>query len=1194
MHLVERFIRNPTKVAVGVMFLVLFGVISFMRMPIQLTPEVESPVISIETRWIGASPQEVEREITQAQEEQLKGLEGMVEMTSESKDSESEIRVELAVGTSMPEALLKVNSLLQQVREYPIDAEKPVIRTRDLSRRSIGIFVFRPRVAEADEIAMFQRQHPELADLLEPARIAFNTGLRLQRLRELAEQHPEIQPLLPPGVNVQAQRRFAENVIEARLERVDGVGDARVLGGRQEELQVIVDPRRLAARQLTIVDLRRVLETENKDTSAGDIWEGKRRYTVRTPARFRGPEDVEEVIVARRAGGPVYVRDVAKVQLGYRKPEGIALRIGSESLTLLVSRQNNANVLDVMEGLRAAVHELNEGILKSQGMMIEQVYDETDYVYSAVGLVQQAIFVGGALTVIVLLLFLRSARSTLVVGVAIPVCIIGTFLVLNLLSRSLNVVSLAGLAFAVGMLVDNAVVVLENVYRHYQMGDNVVSSVVDGTREVWGAVVASTLTTLAVFLPVLFVQEEAGQLFRDIALAISSAVALSLVVSVIVIPTAAARLLRKPQDGGLDGDHDLMFPEDESDNGHASALDNHVGSRRHEIWHSATPRWLGGLTTLGQRFVSHVVRVNMGLQRGVAPRVLTVVGFIGGACLLSWLLMPKAEYLPSGNRNLIYGSLSLPPGYNLNRMEQVGRSIEKGLRPYWDVDVNSEEAKQLKYPPIRDFFFIAFGREVFMGVRSEDPMRAKELIPLIRQLTSNIPGAIGGARQSSLFSRGRGAGRSIDVEITGPEIETLVALGHEVMNRVAEVIPDAQAKPEPSLDLSSPEIHVLPRREQAADMGMSAEDVGYTVNALIDGALAGDYFLGSDKVDLRIIGQDEFAGHTEDIDSLPIAVPTGQVVPLGAIANVQFSSGPEQINHRERQRAITISVAPPESMPLGEAMDQIREMVIQPVFADDKVSPLYQINLSGTADDLVQTWNALRWNVALAVLITYLLMAALFESWIYPLVIILSVPLGAVGGILGLRMLNVYLSLTGDSVQHLDVLTMLGFVILIGTVVNNAILIVHQSLNLMRRGQPRETAVLESVGTRVRPIFMTTTTTVLGLLPLVLFPGAGSELYRGLGSVVLGGLVVSTMFTLVLVPTLFTLTLDVLDALARRLTAWRRPKSLPRELRRRLHRHRVPESVDTQDSEVSWASTQPTSTTTPHQKDTSLKNANED
>jgi HAE1 family hydrophobic/amphiphilic exporter-1 len=895
------------------------------------------------------------------------------------------------------------------------------------------------------------------------------------------------------------------------------------------------------------MQVRNALRQQNRDISAGDLWEGKRRYVIRTLGRFRSPEQVGDVIVAQSNASPVYLRDVAEVRRGFKKPTGRVKNFGTTCLAINCVRETGANVLETMAGLKQAVDELNRDVLEPRKLELIQTYDETDYIYSAINLVRQNILVGGLLTIAVLLLFLRSGRSTLVIALAIPTSIIGTFLMLNLMGRSLNVISLAGLAFAVGMLVDNAVVVLENVYRHHQSGDDSFAASVRGAKEVWGAVVASTLTTLAVFLPVLFVEEEAGQLFRDIALAISSAVGLSLIVSITVIPTSAARLLRKrgrgrSADDERDDASDLSehaMPQRQAsrrDTPLDGAWDRHPrGSARLRPARRGARRVrpLAGLVGLadlvGQRFVNHVVGVNAFLQRSVLLRVATVAGLVVLALGLSYLMMPPVEYLPSGNRNLVFGQLLPPPGYNLEQLLELGTTLENRTERYWNIDPEDPEIENLDYPAISDFFFVASDRRVFFGLRAVDPLRAGELVPLIQGLATELPGTIAFAGQTSLFSRDLTGARSVDVEITGPEISELVGLGRRIFGEVLRVMPGARPFPQPSLDLSSPEIHVLRKPNQASDVGVTNDELGYTVDALIDGAYATDYYIGGDKIDLTIVGNEQFAERTQDLAQLPVATPSGQLVGLEGLARVQLSGGPEQINRRERRRSVTIQVTPPPEVPLEQAIDTITTEIVGPLRAQGAIPPDYQIRLAGTADKLRATWKALRWNVVLALVITYLLMAALFESWLYPLVIIFSVPLGAVGGFFGLWLLNVFLGLTtgGKTVQSLDVLTMLGFVILIGTVVNNAILIVHQSLNHMRdEGMPQREAILASVRNRIRPIFMTTSTTIFGLLPLVLFPGAGSELYRGLGAVVLGGLLVSTFFTLVLVPTLFSLMME--------------------------------------------------------------------
>ena len=558
MHPIKAFLHNPIKIAVGVILLALFGLISLVRMPMQLTPEVEIPTITVQTRWPGASPQEVELEIVQEQEEQLQGVEGVTKMSSESQDSLGRINLEFLVGIDMDEALLKVNSRLSQVPEYPENADEPVISTSSASDRAIAWFILSARMPPAETIEAFQaelrRSDPksQVATELDAVLDTSNPGLGELRLRRLASRFPQVGELLPAKIDIPKLRKFAEDIIEARLERVPGVSNSNVLGGRELEFQVVLDPHKLAARQLTMQQVRQVLFAQNKDTSGGDFWEGKRRYVVRTLGQFRSPEAVAEQVLAIHDGAPVYVRDVAVtggIHLGYKKPDGFVRRFGSASLAINAQRETIANVLEVMKGLRRQTQTLNETILRDRGLLLTQVYDETDYIYSAIRLVNQNIVVGGLLTILVLLVFLRSGRSTLVIGLAIPTSIIGSFLMLHMMGRSLNVISLAGLAFAVGMLVDNAVVVLENIYRHYQLGHSPFDAAERATKEVWGAVVASTLTTLAVFLPILFVQEEAGQLFRDIALAISSAVGLSLLISVTVIPTSSSRLFREGGEG---------------------------------------------------------------------------------------------------------------------------------------------------------------------------------------------------------------------------------------------------------------------------------------------------------------------------------------------------------------------------------------------------------------------------------------------------------------------------------------------------------------------------------------------------------------------------------------------------------------------------------------------------------------------
>jgi HAE1 family hydrophobic/amphiphilic exporter-1 len=1088
MHLIELFIRNPVKVSVGVLLVTLFGTIALVKMPVELTPRVERPRMTVRARWNGAGPQEIEHEIVTKLEELLNDLPGMTEMTSQCRESQGYISMEFSVGTNMSDVLVHITNRLGQIRDYPEDADEPIIYTSDNSRSPIARFNLIIRPPDPELIVEYQARHPELADVLETVHVGTNPALAREKLEALIGEHPELAPLMPPHVDVDKLTLFAKQTIADQLTRVTGVSYVWIWGGQKPEMQVIIDPFELAGRQLTISDIRQALRNENQDTPGGDLQQGDEHFVVRTMGRYTSPEQVADEILGVHDGAAVYVRDVADVRLGYKRGREGAWQFGSPSLSIGVTKSPGANLFDVMEGVKRVRDELNGGVLRQRGVYLHQTADSTIYVESALGLVKKNILLGGFFTVVILLVFLRDARSTLVVALAIPVSIVGTFLMLGLLGRSLNVISLAGMAFAVGMLVDNAVVVLENIVRHHQRGEDPVTAAIQGTTEVWGATLASTLTTAAVFIPTLFVQEEAGQLFADIALAISCGVGLSLLVSVTVIPTAACRLLSRQN-----------------------------GSRSSRI------QWLRPLDRLASKFVSGVVGINEWLLTSTLLRIAVIVVFFGGALLLTFLLTPPIEYLPKGNRNLISGSVYPPPGYSVDRMLRIGQQFHQALRPF--VDGVSPESGSAPFtgPRVADLGYGTYGGSIWMSARATDPRRTSELLPIMRKIASDItaddPDIDISINQAGLFESGwNRAGRSIDIDIRGPELTRLVELGRQIREMSREKIPGATVTARPSLNLSAPQIQVVPRKFEAAEMGMTSTELGYNVSALVDGAYATGYFYEGTEIDLTIVAHENISIKEQD---LPVAIPDGKIVPLSAIADIVVRTGPPQIAHVERSRAITISVVPPDEMALGEAIDIVDQEVFQPLKENGDLQGLYTITMSGTADKLRATWQALRFNFLIVLLITYLLMAALFESWLYPFVIMVSVPLAGVGGLIGLKLMNLFV------LQQLDILTMLGFIILVGTVVNNAILIVHQSLNHMRVDNltPQQ-AIVTSVRNRVRPIFMTTFTTTFGLLPLVLFPGAGSELYRGVGSVVLGGLIVSTLFTMFLVPCLFSLTLE--------------------------------------------------------------------
>jgi HAE1 family hydrophobic/amphiphilic exporter-1 len=1049
-------IDHPVTVIVGVLLVVIFGMLALFRIPVQLIPDVDVPQAVVTTVWPGASPEEIETEIVREQEEQLKAIEGLVEMKSESRQSSGVVRLKFQTGMDQDGILLRVSNRLQQVPQYPANALKPVVTSKDpFEENAMAWLVFRA--------------------------------------------------LPGSDIDMEHEREFVEETVKPALERVLGVATANIYGGVDRELQVIVDPQKLALRGLSIGRVAAVLDVENRDVSAGDFDEGKRAYVVRTVGEYGEPADVEAVVLAWIDGAPVYVRDVATVRLGYRDRDSVMRERGHPTISLGLIREAGSNTLLVMAGVEETMAELNAGPLAARGVELTVAFAESGYIERAISLVQRNIFVGGGLAILVLLLFLRSISSTFVVGLAIPVSIIGTFLVMTALGRNINVVSLAGLAFAVGMIVDASIVVLENIYRHVQMGKSRRQAAAEGTSEVWGAVLASGLTTIAVFLPVVFVQEEAGQLFRDIAVAVCAAVAMSLVVSVTLIPTLSARILSA-----------------------ARATDNRAEGE-HGGW-----RDLGGIVHLGERFSGAVSDLIHAMTASMALRLTLILVLTVGALGTAWALMPDTEYLPTGNMNFAFGFVLPPPGYNIDENIELTKMIEERLRPYWEAMPGSPEAAELDAPPIEQFFAGSFSGGSFMGAITypEHSENTRQLIDVMQGALMGIPGTFGIVQQPSIFQRGADPGRSINVDITGPELERLIELGGRVFGAVTATMPGAQAQPIPSLDLGNPEIRVIPDRERAAEMGLTASDIGFALNALVDGVKVSEYQYQGRSIDLVLRGADPYAARSQDIQALNIATPSGRSVTIGDVAEVIGINGPQQINHIERVRALTIQIIAPREMALEAAMRHVQEEILAPMRADGSFGGPYDARLAGTADKLTSTRRALQANFILALVVTYLLMAALFESFLYPFVIMFSVPFAAVGGFLGLWGVNALIAY-----QALDVIAMLGFVILIGIVVNNAILIVHQTLNYMRDGglHHRE-ALRTAVRDRIRPIFMSTLTSVMGMSPLVLFSGAGAEIYRGLGSVVVGGLVVSTLFTLILVPAVFSVVLDVRESLQRR---WR-------------------------------------------------------
>jgi HAE1 family hydrophobic/amphiphilic exporter-1 len=1014
-------INEPVKIIVGVLIIVLFGAIGLHRMPYQLSPSLTIPQITVTTIWTGATPYEIEREIVEEQEKVFKGIPGLAQMESTSSTGIGTITLKFRLGTDLDDALLRVSNKLNEVRSYPDTAERPVINATGAATSPVIWMALKTKDGNSNSIYTY--------------------------------------------------RTFFEDEIKQYLERVDGVAELFIGGGTEKEMHVILKPERLAAYGLTIEDIATVLQAENINVSAGNLGVGRRDFRIRTVAEFQSPEDIENMIILSTGQRRVRLSDIAAVSFGYEKQMDEIIHNGTSGIGIGVKPEPGANILELTDRVEKTVAWLNAEKLKAENIYLHWIYDERPYIKGAIKLVQTNIIIGGTLAVFVLLVFLRSFASTLIVALAIPISIVGCFIFLSLFGRTLNVVSLAGISFAVGMLLDSAIVVLENIDRHRKMGKNAFEAAYDGTKEVWGAILASSLTTVAVFLPVVFIAEEAGQLFRDIAIAVTMAIILSLFVAVSVIPMFSNKLFGFRENGDT-------FEETR-------------------------------LTRTGGLVVDKIMYLVALATRNWATRITTILSLTVFSVLVTYFLIPKMEYLPQGNRNFVFSIMVPPPGLSYDERKEIGQSIFTTVDPHMGHTHGG-------LPGIREMFYVGADRFMFLGAMSSDEQRGGELVPLFSQTINSIPGMFGVSNQAGIFQTRLGGGRTIDVDVSAQDLDTIVRVAATMFGMLQQEIPGAQVRPVPSIELLYPEVNLLPDRDRLRAADMTARELGVTLDVLLDGRKVGDFKEeGRKKIDLVLKAADRDFTTPEQLYEAPVATAKGKIVPISSLSRLERTTGVTEIRHLERQRTISLQVTPPKSISLEEAMDRIRDNLV-PALNTQGMLEGVTVTLSGEADKLTQTRKALQWDFVLAAVIIYLLMSGLFGNFIYPLVVLFTLPLAAVGGFVGLKLVNLLIH-----PQPLDILTMLGFVILIGVVVNNAILIVYQALNNIRfLCMDYRQAILESTRTRLRPIYMSTFTSIFGMLPLVLAPGPGSEIYRGIGSVILGGLAVSSVFVIFIIPSL--------------------------------------------------------------------------
>lgn len=1002
---------NPPAVAAAALIVLLFGTLSMIKLPIVLLPDTRQPILTVNANWREAAPNEVEESLVEPIEEAMKGLPGLLEMRSQSNRGNGAVTLKFEIGTDMTRQMLDVVSRLNTLPALPPDADEPqVIGGDNWTGANAASILVRPIDGNTTE--------------------------------DLAATYQQLM----------------EEVVQPRLARVPGVSRVSLEGGRPREVQVHFDAHQLAALGLTPQDLAQTI-TRARDASAGFVSIGRRNFTVRVTGR-EPVDELGSLIVGWSDDRPLYLREVADIHVGYQDSQAFTYRNGVPGYYITLGRNSDSNLVALLDGVKVALAELNDGPLKKEKLAADLSWDASVYVRRAIGFVQESLVLGVLLAVGALWYFLRGPRALLVVAASIPVSLFFAVITMHLLGRTLNVISLAGLAFSTGIVIDAALIVQGNILRYLQEGRTALDATLTGAQEVLPALFASMMTSVAIFLPVLFMQGIEGQLFRDLAITMSVSHAASLLVAVTVIPAANRWALAK------------RIPLD-----------------AHDHWWKA------------------MSRIAMRATRTPAARAAWIASLVGGSVAFILLLAPKVDYLPVAQTDLIWNTFLLPPGGNIETLrEEFAPEIIRRLQPHL-------EGK--KFPAVKYYNLSAWGGNNGLSViYPKDPREMKEMVRVLREeIMTGIPDTQIFVSRGSLLDVDGSNARQIELHLQGPELTGLMQAAAVAVKEIPTAIPDSYPQALPGLELNEPEIQLKPDEWRVSHAGLTRDTLASAVRAFTGGLWAGEYFDGNDRLD--IILKSEKWHSPEELAEMPLMTPGAGVQTLGELAELKQTVGPSLLTRVDGHRTVSVFFTPPEDMSLDEAIGRVKSTVEPKVRA--MLPANAQLLYAGSANQLHQALLAMGQNFALALLILFALMAALFRSIWDAFLVMLVLPVSMAGGIAALRIIGLF------TFQALDLLTMIGFIILLGLVVNAAILLVDQTRAREREGLPRADALREALETRARPIVLSTLTAVLGMLPLIAMPGLGAEIYRGLAAVVAGGMVIGTAFTWFLMPSLLRL-----------------------------------------------------------------------
>jgi multidrug efflux pump len=1024
MKLSEVSIQRPVLAAVLSLAILLFGVISLLRLPVREYPDIESPVVSVTTVYRGASPQTVETEITDVLEEQLSTIEGVKLITSSSQEQVSRVTVEFNLNRDVDEAANDVRDRVSRVGgSLPSTAEDPIIAKQDVNAQPIMWLAL--------------------------------SGERYNTL-ELTE--------------------VAENVLSERLQRVEGVGSAFVGAARRYAMRIWLDPQRLAARGLTVADVEAALRAENAEIPSGRVEGRGREFSVRTRGDLSRPEEFAAIVVAQQGDRPVRIGDVADVRIGAEDDRSTARYNGVTAVGIGVVKQQKASTVDVAREVKRIMPELQAQL--PAGMKFETAFDASVFINDSIHEVIVSLCVAFVLVILVIVTFLGSLRATVIPVIAIPVSLIGTFTAVYFLGFTINILTLLAMVLAIGLVVDDAIIMLENIYRHMEMGKGRMRAALDGAQEIGFAILATTIALVAVFVPVAFLTGRVGRLFNEFGVAVAVSVLISGFVALTLTPVLCSLMLKH-----------IPGHVDEEGPGPVRGASNQTAEKV-PAWRRAFDRFFHDLHVRYERLLRWALA-----HRG---RTMAIAGLIVASIVVLFRLLPS-ELVPSEDRGLVFNIVLAPEGATLD---------------YTDRYMRQAEAIYAQTPEVASFFaavglgFGAPGRvtDGFMFVRlkpyDERDRSQQQVVQGIFPRMMGIPGVL--AIPINPPSLGGGFGNPVQFVLQADTYDDLrVAMG-TMMGEAQKL--GYLVNMDTDLKLNKPQLEIDIDRDRAAALGVSVTDVGSTLQSLLGGREVTRFKRGNKQYEVMLQVEPRDRSTPTAIDGLYLRGSEG-LVQMASVVRVKEVVSPKELNHFNRVRSATLSANLAPGVAIGRATEDLRAIARRALPNDVRT------DLAGEMREFSESSGGLYFLFVIALLFIYLVLAAQFESFIHPLTILFSVPLAVFGALLTLFAFR----------MSLNIYSQIGLIMLIGLVTKNAILIVEYANQRRAQGEPLIEAVVNASRIRLRPIVMTTLTTILGVMPIALGLGAGAESRKPLGAAVVGGLLFSMILTLVMVPIVYTL-----------------------------------------------------------------------